>query len=185
MRKTIILILSLSLCIASYAQKIGGGNKNGSSNSNNSNKTKTTENPTNTSEMKDWNWKDYNVKYRVPADFTVTKSDGYSFVATNQKINLSIYPKKGENLTAKTMESTLLAWAKQNNVTGFDKAHYVENLKGYQCSYIDGKVGEYPTSLLLLINPNNPDISLYIWLSYAAAEYDTAVEILKSFKPME
>jgi hypothetical protein len=186
MKRTILLLFFCGICTAALAQTVGGGNKNGSSNTNNSKKTTTNENPTNTSNpMKDWDWKDYNVKFQVPADFKITKSDGSTFVATNEKINLSIYPKKGENLTAKKMESSLLAWAKQNNVTNYDKANYIANLKGYQCSYIDGKVGEYPTSLLLLVNPNNPDISLYIWLSYATAEYDTAVAILKSFKPFE
>lgn len=186
--KKYLVILLVGLSIATSYAQIGGGS---SKKIKNTNTTNTNVNPNtgggndNKTDMKPWNWKDYNIKFKVPNDFKVTKNDASTFIAENGKINLSIYPRKGENLTVETMESTLINWANGNNVMDFEKANFIENLKGFQCYYIDGKVGEFPTSLMLMVNPSNPEVSLYIWLSYAASEFETAVEILKSFEPFE
>jgi hypothetical protein len=184
MKKYLLFLTLWGIVFSSYAQVAGGGSKKSSS------KGKTTTNVNNNTsvtkqDMKPWDWKDYNLKFQVPSDFKVTKSDATTFIAENGKINLSIYPRKGENLPPETMEATLLKWAKDNKVTNYDKANFIENLKGFQCYYLDGKVGEFPTSLMLMVNPNSPDISIYIWLSYDAAEFETAVEILKSFESFD
>jgi hypothetical protein len=185
MKKYFLILFFGVIWVASYAQIGGGSSKKVK------NKNTTTTNPNSGGgenpkvEMKPWDWKDYNIKFKVPTDFKVTKSDGQTFVAENGKINLSIYPRKGEYLTKETMESYLVNWANASKVTNYEKAKYIENLKGYHCYYIDGKVGEFPTSVLLMVNPAHPDISIYIWLSYAASEFETAVDILKSFEPLD
>jgi hypothetical protein len=184
MKKYLLFLTLWGIVFAAYAQVAGGGSKKSSSKGNTITHLNT-DPPSTKPEMKAWDWKDYNLKFEVPKDFKVTKSDGSTFIAENGKINLSIYPRKGEQLLPETMESTLLKWAKDNKVTNYEKATFIENLKGFQCYYIDGKVGEFPTSLMLMVNLSNPEISLYIWLSYDAAEFETAVEILKSFKPFE
>jgi hypothetical protein len=184
MKKYLLFLLLWGICLSSYAQVAGGGSKKSSSKTNTNTTTTTTTNTT-TPELKAWDWKDYNLKFKAPTNFKVTRSDGEAFIAENGDINLSIYPKKGEKLTRTSMESYLLTWAKDNKVTNYDKANYVENFRGFHCYYVDGKVGDYPTSLMVMVNPNTPEVTIYVWLSYASSEYNTAVEIIKSFQPFE
>ena len=81
------------------------------------------------------------------------------------------------------MASSLSRWARENNISYEGSPNYMESLNGYWGCYIDGYSGSAPDSLLLLVDPDYPDVSMYIWLSYTSADYDTAVNILKSFTP--
>lgn len=130
-----------------------------------------------------WTWDSYNTKFSVPDDFRVTKSSGTEFSATNDRLTLSIYPRTDEHLSYSAMKNAVVKWARQNNVRYSKSPEYMEDLNGYWGCYIDGSVQGYPTSLLLLIDPDYPDTSLYIWLAYSSDETDTAVAILQSFVP--
>ena len=130
-----------------------------------------------------WTWDSYDTKFSVPNDFRVTKSSGTEFSATNDRLTLSIYPRTDEHLSYSAMESALIRWARQNNVRYSHSPEYMEDLNGYWGCYIDGTASGYPTSLLLLVDPDYPDTSLYIWLSHSSAETDLAVRILQSFVP--
>lgn len=186
MKKTLLILFFWGMCISLFAQESGGDSKKTNTNTGNKTKTDTYKDEntsSSTTKMKPWDWKDFRMKFQIPEDFKVTQSDATTFIAENGNINLSIYPRKGEQLTHETMESSLITWAEGNNVTDYEQANFMANLNGYEGYYIDGKVGDFPTSLLLLSNPKSPENSLYIWLSYAQSEFETAVEILKSFKP--
>ena len=130
-----------------------------------------------------WTWDSYDTKFSVPRDFRVTKSSGTEFSATNDRITLSIYPRTDEHLDYNAMENAVVRWARQNNVRYRGAPEYMEDLNGYWGCYIDGEASGYPTSLLLLVDPDYPDTSLYIWLSHSSAETDTAIAILRSFVP--
>ncbi|MDQ6763965.1 MAG: hypothetical protein M3015_15245, partial [Bacteroidota bacterium] len=61
---------------------------------------------------------------------------------------------------------------------------YMENLNGFWGCAIDGSKDNFSASVLLPVNPEYPDISFYIWISYAKEYYHDVVVILKSFTPM-
>lgn len=136
--------------------------------------------------LKGWTWSDYKMKFQAPNNFTVKESSGTIFSAGNDNIYLTIYPKKGENLTYSSMKNVLQKWARDNNVD-FNSSDmgYMSNLNRYWGYYIDGTGSNgLPTSLLLLTDPDYPEYSFYVWLQYQSGYLDTAVDILKSFKPM-
>ena len=136
--------------------------------------------------LKGWTWTDYKMKFQAPNDFSIKESSGTIFSAGNDHLMLTIYPKKGENLTYNSMKDALQTWARSNNVDwNSNDLGYMSNLNRYWGYYIDGTGSNgLPTSLLLLVDPDYPEYSFYVWLQYQSGYIDTAVEILKSFKPM-
>lgn len=136
--------------------------------------------------LKGWTWADYKMKFQAPNDFNIKESSGTIFSAGNDHLMLTIYPKKGENLTYTSMKDALQKWARSNNVDWNSKdLGYMSNLNRYWGYYIDGTGSNgLPTSLLLLVDPDYPEYSFYVWLQYQSGYLDTAVDILKSFKPM-
>ncbi|MCU0391028.1 MAG: hypothetical protein MUE81_07910 [Thermoflexibacter sp.] len=128
-----------------------------------------------------WTWDTYKMQFDVPSNFKVIKNNANVFEASNGNITLSIYPRKGQNLTYGKMQNAIISWANQNGLTSDTGAEYLENLNGYWGCYIDGSAKGFPTSALLLIDPDYTDISLYVWISYREGYEDTAVAMLKSF----
>jgi hypothetical protein len=103
---------------------------------------------------------------------------------------MDIYPRKGENLTYDGMKGAIINWASQSGLTyntynssGDAQPIYLDDLNGYWGCAIDGKKSGFPTSMLLLVDPDYNDISFYVWLSYADEYYHDAVAILDSFEP--
>lgn len=135
-------------------------------------------------QMTEWTWDTYRVKYSAPSNFKVLKNSASGFSAGNNNINLTIYPENGANISYDAMLSSLTRWAKAQKLSFADGAQYLEDLNGYWGCYIDGTASNgNPTSVLLLIDPDYPEIGLYIWLQYQDGYLDTAVEILQSFTP--
>jgi len=131
--------------------------------------------------MKEWTWDTYKMKFQAPNNLKVTTNNADEFTASNSDISLSIYPRKGENLSYEGMELALMKWAKSSKLDYENDPEYIEDLNGYWGVYIDGEAEGYPATMLLLVDPDYPEISLYVWISYSTAKYDTAVNILKSF----
>jgi hypothetical protein len=136
--------------------------------------------------LKGWTWSNYKMKFQAPDNFAIKESSGTIFSAGNDHLYLTIYPKKGENLTYSGMKDALQKWARDNNVDwNSNDLGYMSNLNRYWGYYIDGTGSNgLPTSLLLLVDPDYPENSFYVWLQYQSGYLDTAVDILKSFKPM-
>ena len=141
--------------------------------------------------LESWTWDTYKMKFKAPDNMRVDENDANSFQASNDKITLDIYPRKGENLTYDGMKSAIIRWAGQTglryadyNSDGDAQPIYLDNINGYWGCAIDGKKQGFPASMLLLVDPDFPDISFYIWISYSDEYYHDAVTILKSFKPM-
>lgn len=137
-----------------------------------------------------WTWDTYKMKFQAPDNMRVEENDANSFQATNDKITLDIYPRKGENLTYDGMKNAIVKWADQTglryedyNTDGDAQPIYLDNINGYWGCAIDGKKQGFPASMLLLVDPDFPDISFYIWISYSDEYYHDAVTILKSFRP--
>lgn len=120
----------------------------------------------------------------------INKSDASVYEATNRNITMDIYPRKGENLTYDGMKQALLNWATDLNMSwgrtssGETQPIYLKNINGYWGCAIDGSKNGFSASVLLLEDPDNPDITFYIWISYAKEYYHDVVNILKSFTPM-
>jgi dihydroorotase-like protein len=142
--------------------------------------------------LKKWNWDDYKMSFQAPDNMEVTESTGEGFKASNKLITLNIYPRKGENLSYDGMKGAIIKWAEQSNLkygtynsyNGEKQPFYISDLNRYSGCAIDGTKEDYPASMLLLKDPDYPEISFYIWVSYAKEYANDAVTILRSFKPV-
>src|SRR5580765_2345552 len=144
----------------------------------------------NAQSLQSWTWDSYKMKFKAPDNMVVKKSDATVYEASNNSITMDIYPLTGQNLTYDGMKNAIIRWADKSslsyneyNSSGDKQPIYLDNINGYWGCAIDGKKSGYPTSMLLLVDPDYPDISFYIWLSYANEYYHDAVAILKSFQP--
>ena len=140
--------------------------------------------------LEPWTWDTYKMKFKAPDNMRVVKNSADVFEATNDNMTMDIYPRKGENLTYDGMKNAIINWASQSglryntyNSSGDAQPIYLDDINGYWGVAIDGKKSGFPTSMLLLVDPDYPDISFYIWLSYADEYYHDAVAILRSFEP--
>lgn len=138
-----------------------------------------------------WTWDTYKIKFKAPDNLQVQKNDATVYEATNKTMALDIYPRTGENLTYDGMKNAIINWAYKldlsydsQNSDGNSQPIYLSNINGYWGCAIDGTKSGFPASVLLLVDPDHPDISFYIWLSYSKEYYHDAVAILKSFTPM-
>lgn len=137
-----------------------------------------------TAQLKTWNWAEYKMQFKTPASFKVHQNNSEKFSAGNSNLYLTIYPKKGSKMLYDDMKSTLRDWSRKNDLTYKKDVQYMSNLNGYWGVFIDGVASSgLPTSLLLLVDPDFPTISFYVWLQYQEAYLEAAVNILKSFVP--
>jgi hypothetical protein len=135
--------------------------------------------------MTKYTWDDYSMKFEIPKTFTVYENNIDKFDAGDDDIRLTIYPRKGEYLSFSKMRRKLEDWAYDSGVYGFDNVNEMEDLNGYWGVYIDGKKrsNDLPATLLLLVHPTYNSNSMYIWINYRSDAFDTALKMLKSFKP--
>ena len=141
--------------------------------------------------LQTWTWDSYKMKFKAPDNMVVQKNDGTVYEASNKSVTMDIYPRKNENLTYDGMKTAIIKWAAQSsldynitNSSGDTQPIYLSNINGYWGCAIDGTKNGFSASAVLLVDPDNPDISFYIWVSYAREYYHDAVAILKSFTPM-
>ena len=141
--------------------------------------------------LQTWTWDYYKMKFKAPNNMVVKKSDATVYEASNNSITMDIYPKKGENLTYDGMKNAVINWANQlslsynsKNSKGETQPIYLESINSYWGCAIDGTRQGFSSSILLLVDPDHPDISFYIYVSYAKEYYHDAVAILKSFTPI-
>jgi len=134
-------------------------------------------------QMTTWTWDLYKMKFDAPADFKISKNDKTIFSAGNGKLHLTIYPKNG-NISYDDMLSGLSTWANNQTLSYDSEPAYMEDLNRYWGCYIDGSASNgNPTTVMILKDPDYPEIYFYVWLQYQSVYFDTAVEIIKSFTP--
>jgi Dihydro-orotase-like len=138
-----------------------------------------------------WTWDSYKMKFKAPDNMIVSKSNATVYEASNNSITMDIYPKTGQNLTYDGLKKAIINWADQSslayktyNSSGDKQPIYLDNINGYWGCAIDGTKDGFSTSVVLLVNPDYPDINFYVWISYAPEYYHDAIAILKSFTPM-
>ena len=138
-----------------------------------------------------WTWDTYKIQFKAPDNLVVQKNDPTVYEATNKAMALDIYPRKGENLTYDGMKNAVIKWATDldlsystQNSSGDTQPIYLENINGYWGCAIDGSKNGFPSTAMLIVNPNDTDLSFYIWISYSNEYYHDAVAVLKSFTPM-
>ena len=142
--------------------------------------------------LKLWVWDTYKIKFKAPDNLILQKNDATVYEAGNSNMYLDIYPRKGDHLTYEGMKNSIIKWAgdlglfyKTVNASGDTQPIYIENLNGYWGCAIDGTKNNLPATVLLIVNPNDPELSFYIWINYKAEYYRDAVAVLKSFTPMD
>ena len=136
-------------------------------------------------QMKTFTWDSYKTKFKVPEDFKIDESTSEKWIGSNAKINLSIYPRKDENLTHREMDKAVHQWAVDNGVTDIGEMVELDEskLNGYWGVLYEGKKDGFSIGTMLIVDPDYPNISLYIWVSYDDIYSDTVLEMLKSFTP--
>lgn len=137
-------------------------------------------------QKKTYNWDFYKTKFQVPTDFVVSESSETRWSGKNDNITLSIYPRKNENLSLDGMQDALYKWAVSNGVTEIGEITVLdaEKLNGYWGYLYEGVIDGFPVGTMLIVDPDYPEISLYIWASYRTGYEDTVIDILMSFVPM-
>ncbi|MPM15542.1 hypothetical protein SDC9_61913 [bioreactor metagenome] len=133
-----------------------------------------------------YEWKEYSTEFKIPSDFEVTTSTAEKFSATNSAILMSIYPRSEEYLTWDEMEEALKTWTTDNGVTvsGDIVELDEEKMNGYWGVLLEGTKSDYNVGTMLIVDPDFPEISLYIWVAYDSDQVDTVLEMLMSFTPM-
>lgn len=112
------------------------------------------------------------------------RNDENGFQASNNKVTMNIYPRTGESLTYDGMKNAIINWANQVSLSYTKGPIYLENINRYWGCAIDGTKQGFYASALLLVDPDFPDISFYVWVSYVREYYHDAVAILRSFQPL-
>ena len=145
----------------------------------------------NSQTLQTWTWDSYKMKFKAPDNMVIQKNDATVYEASNKSVTMDIYPRKNENLTYDGMKTAIIKWADKSslsynitNSSGDTQPIYLSNINGYWGCAIDGTKNGFSASAVLLVDPDHPDISFYIWVSYAKEYYHDAVAILKSFTPM-
>jgi hypothetical protein len=135
--------------------------------------------------MKTFTWDPYKTKFSVPSDFRVTTSSGDEWSGTNGDITLSIFPRNGENLSAEGMIDADYNWAVSSGVKEIGDVTVLDadKLNGYWGVMYEGVLDGFPVATMLIVDPDYPDISLYIWVSYRTGLEDSVIEMLMSFTP--
>ncbi len=136
-------------------------------------------------QMKTFTWDTYKTKFKVPSDFEVDESTGEKWIGHNRNINLSIYPRKDETLSHREMTKAVYDWAVDNGVKNIGDVVELdeEKLNGYWGVLYEGDKDGFSIGTMLIVDPDYPNISIYIWVSYREAYTDTVLEMLKSFTP--
>jgi hypothetical protein len=136
-------------------------------------------------QMKTFTWDTYKTKFKVPSDFEVDESTGEKWIGHNRNINLSIYPRKDENLSHREMTKANYEWATDNGVKNIGDVVELDEskLNGYWGVLYEGDKDGFSIGTMLIVDPDYPNISFYIWVSYRESETDTVLEMLKSFTP--
>lgn len=141
--------------------------------------------------LQTWTWNSYNVRFKAPDNMVVQENDANGFQATNNSITMDIYPRRGENLTYDEMKNAIINWATQNGLTydqvnsqGNQQPIYLQDLNRFWGCAIDGTKGNFDATAVIIVNPDHPDISFYVWISYSSPFYQYAVSMLESFEPI-
>ena len=136
-------------------------------------------------QMKTFTWDTYKTKFKVPSDFEVDESTGEKWIGHNRNINLSIYPRKDETLSHREMTKAVYDWAVDNGVKNIGDVVELdeEKLNGYWGVLYEGDKDGFNIGTMLIVDPDYPSISIYIWVSYRESQTDTVLEMLKSFTP--
>lgn len=135
--------------------------------------------------MTTYTWDSYKTKFDVPSNFDVTTSTGEEWSGTNGDITMSIYPQTGVTMTKPEMSRSVRKWATDNAVTNLTEVTEIdsEKLNGYWGVFVEGMNSGFPVFATLIVDPDYPDTSLYIWVSYKEGQEDLVVKMLMSFKP--
>jgi hypothetical protein len=136
-------------------------------------------------QMKTFTWDTYKTKFKVPDDFEVDESTSEKWIGHNDGINLSIYPRKDEKLSHREMDKAVHQWAVDNGVKNIGDVVELdeEKLNGYWGVLYEGDKDGLSVGTMLIVDPDYPDISIYIWVNYKERETDRVLEMLKSFTP--
>jgi hypothetical protein len=134
--------------------------------------------------LTEYTWSYYKMKYKIPQDFVIKTSTGSHFQANNKNLYLDIYPFTGQNLDYKGMEKALTDWIGSNQVQTYSKPAYIDNLNNYWGVYMEAEKDGWKKYYLLILDPDFPDIAIYVAINYLDASQDHALEILTSFEPM-
>lgn len=137
-------------------------------------------------QTKTYSWIPPKTKFKVPTDFVVDESSETKWSGHNSNITLSIFPRKNEKLPQSDMQKALYKWASDNGVTNIGEITEVdpEKLNGYWGYIYVGEKDSLPVATMLIVDPDYPDIVIYVWALYSVEYEESVTQILMSFTPI-
>ncbi|HNW90595.1 MAG TPA: hypothetical protein PKN48_13095 [Bacteroidales bacterium] len=137
-------------------------------------------------QLKPYSWDSFKIKFKVPENFVVDEATANTWIGHNSKITLSIYPRKGENLSGESLKTALNNWTVANGVTNLDEGTEIdpEKLNRYNGYLYEGVSNTFLVETMLIVDPDYPGISFYIFIHYKAGSEDDVLNILTSFTPI-
>ncbi len=137
-------------------------------------------------QLKPYSWDSFKIKFKVPENFVADEATSNTWIGHNSKITLSIYPRKGENLSAENLKTALYNWTVANGVTKMDEGTEIdpEKLNRYKGYLYEGVINDLFVETMLIVDPDYPGISFYIFIHYKAGSEDDVLKILTSFTPI-
>jgi len=137
-------------------------------------------------QMKPYSWDSYKIKFKVPENFKVDQATANTWIGHNSSITLSIYPRKGENLSGDNLKTALQNWTVSNGVKNIDEGTEIdpEKLNRYSGYLFEGVVDDYSVETMILKDPDYPLITFYIFIHYKAGSEADVLNILTSFTPI-
>jgi len=137
-------------------------------------------------QMKPYSWDSYKIKFKVPENFKVDQATANTWIGHNSNITLSIYPRKGENLSGDDLKLALNNWTVSNGVKNMDDGTEIdpEKLNRYSGYLFEGTVDDYSVETMILKDPDYPLITFYIFIHYKTGSEADVLNILTSFTPI-
>jgi len=137
-------------------------------------------------QLKPYSWVSYKIKFKVPENFKVDQATANMWIGHNSSITLSIYPRKGVNLSGDALKTALYNWTVSNGVKNMDEGTEIdpEKLNRYSGYLFEGVVDDFSVETMILKDPDYPLITFYIFLHYKAGSEADVLNILTSFTPI-
>lgn len=132
------------------------------------------------------------MKFKIMEDMEVTDNDEDEFDAKSNDIFLKILTIPGETLTYEGMKAAIIDMANSStnfkystdgiNRAGYKQPMYLTNLDHFWGITLEGAVNGGALTILLLVNPDNPDICYHVIFSYHDEYWRDIFTIMNSFK---
>ena len=136
--------------------------------------------------VKTCSWNAYGIKFKVPAGFRIVDSTTEVWKGTDEKITLDLFLHNELKLSCRDLQEIVYNWAVDSSLENIGKATNLDEtqLNGYCGVMYLGDKNDNPVAIMVLLDPDHPGLSLYIWVSYTEGCERPVQDMLLSFAPL-